>query len=161
MALWNILLGVLLARILWLLICYPWRRKQAGALVLALDRSKIDFFVGLSCLLLGLLFALQWLRTAAHDVERLIAALALISLGIDNMIRRLEIRENGIMNGVSLLQWRSVASYEWRSENDEALLVLRLKNKFLRRDVQQYLTPSTHREAVDRQLKRHLNGEAT
>jgi len=144
---------------------FSWTR-QAGALLLdlgGLPRRRLWFFW--ICSGIGVLAVAQsaadWRLSGFRGVKALAATLFWLTLtieGLSGMLRRLQIRENGILAFFELIEWERIDSHEWAGESGDQLIIqLHRRMPFYGLVPGRVIAPipAEHRERVEHTLAEH------
>ena len=164
-----ILYAIYAAVVLFWLLSWPWRKKEAGALLLAVGatrQNKVLFWAGL--VLVGFAIAMSIpifdqftgaLVSTGSIVSGIIKitfwwslALLFFSLGRSQP----EIRENGLAYLFAWQPWERIQAFGWDDDNPNTLILKAVPRTFLSR---RYLTlsiPAAQQPEVDRLLEDYL-----
>ncbi len=134
-------------------ISWVWGRSVYGRLVLDCGPSPgraISFFAAAMFTMSGLINLAQSNGGPIGYKFWFSGALLYVMLGLN----RVQIRENGIWQGGSLMKWGKILAFEWNGQAQGAIKVqLRSRFPFTGRGV--LLIPDEHKEACCRELEAH------
>lgn len=146
----------------------PWRKRQAGSVLLhpgRLTSHKSMLVAGGICVLCGIVSLVDALLEADVELKEiscglfwLSGAAYFFSVGLGCF----EIRERGILYLGRFVKWKRVESYKWEGKNDHTL-TMRLRQRLLslaNRTISLSI-PSVHKDAVDSLLAQHISGAAS
>ena len=129
-----------------------WQQKQAGGLVLALDR---DWLLPLVSGFAIAMFVYSKIHYSAGKLD----VVVIIGWGICWLIislgSRTEMRENGLWHNCSLVRWSSIAGYRWEGK-PPVTLVVNLRNGVSARKQKTFQISARYRECVERELKQRV-----
>lgn len=135
------------------LISWIWGRSVSGKLVLDCGPSPsraTAFFAAAMFVVSGLIYFEQ--PNGAPPGYKFWFSFALFYLIMG--LSRVQIRENGIWQGGSLMKWGKILAFEWNGQTQGAVKVqLRSRFPFAGRGV--LLIPDEHKEACCRELEAH------
>ncbi|MEO0534477.1 MAG: hypothetical protein AAF215_11510 [Cyanobacteria bacterium P01_A01_bin.123] len=151
---------------IWLL-SWPFRKRTAGSLLLALGKTlqnKLIFWTALlamgfaaymTWMLLGELIRFPGATTPIEVIIKVLFcwsfAVYFLSMGLNG----LEIRENGICLLLTVIPWRRMQSYAWQPLRPN-LLTIRFKRLPLLPRVMNIKVPGQHHDTVDRIMATHI-----
>ncbi len=134
-------------------ISWIWGRSGSGKLVLDCGPSPgraISFFAAAMFTMSGLINLAQSNDGPIGYKFWFSGALLYVILGLS----RVQIRENGIWQGGSLMKWGKILAFEWNGRTEGAVKVqLRSRFPFTGRGV--LLIPDEHKDACRRELETH------
>ena len=148
------------------IVILPWRKRQAGSVLLHLGRftshksilvvGGIWALCGIGSLVFGLSESNAGLKEVFYGLFWLSGAACFFSVGLS----RSEIRERGILYLGRFVKWKRVESFKWEGKNDHTLTIW-LRKRLLSFRTISLSIPSVHKDAVDSLLAQHISGAAS
>ena len=134
-------------------ISWVWGRSVYGTLVLDCGPGPsraLYFFTAAMSVVTGLIFLVQSNGAPLGYNFSFSAALFYTIAGLS----RIQIRENGIWQGGSLMKWEKILAFEWNGQ-DQGVIKVQLRSKFSFTGRGVLLIPDEHKEACCRALEAH------
>ncbi len=141
------------------IITWPWRRRQAGRLLLNVGRLSDQKWVFIPSVFLTLTAIFYTYLLINNLVNNWLVAIVWITLALHYLclgLTGLELRENGLCYMLHVFKWSRLASYTWEGFKG-ATLTIRIKRRFQDYRFSRHwrlslLIPLIHKKAVDQIL---------